>query len=232
MQISTVNEVAHEKTWSQRRFRATVSMWILWHWIWRTRGIARTQGAPFESAQLSMLRMRIYRAQDAISQTTYANACKPTTTRLPLFYKRLKSILFRFEHQTKANTCDLCDQRFVNETLLQTHGKHIHSEKKLECYICKRSSRTAWELQKHLRTVHVRIIRMTKLYLNYNYTIFLKPPFHCTICRKPFTSNNALNAHSCAHVEPEQKEKAKLECELCPGRTFSTGGAFSVGRLK
>lgn len=100
--------------------------------------------------------------------------------------------------------CFTCNETFDSSVMLKVHklshldigeNECIKSEKKFQCYLCKRQYSRKGSLQLHVQCVHEKIKR-----------------FACDLCQKCFSQPSTLKRH----VEYIHTESKSFECDLCP----------------
>lgn len=104
-------------------------------------------------------------------------------------------------------SCDMCDYKIDEKSVLKTHMISIHIIQKAECNICKKEFRNEFRLRKHVKKMHSEKQ--------------IKEKHECEICwRKYFVEYHLI----CKHVEkchPGELERLTLTCDICGEKYYS-----------
>lgn len=122
--------------------------------------------------------------------------------------------------------CDICGKAFSREAICRRHKLQSHSniEGSFECLVCAKSYKIPWQLNEHLKALHVafeyiQCKKCNKLLLgpdNFRKHMIAKhvepldnSAFVCDVCNKVFSKERTLKAHRNIH------DTTTCTCNIC-----------------
>ncbi|KAG4070998.1 hypothetical protein HA402_001435 [Bradysia odoriphaga] len=97
--------------------------------------------------------------------------------------------------EAKVFNCPICKKKVQTKTLLDSHIRRSHGEKKHQCTFCDKAFRLAKMLKEHIAALHTGI-----------------DLYSCTYCDRTFKSNANMYSHrKKAHLEEWSRDKAEKE---------------------
>lgn len=121
----------------------------------------------------------------------------------------------------KPYLCDVCGNRFSQQSNLKSHHKAIHlKEKRFDCMHCDKQYNRNRSLQQHIMSMHTgekphKCSECNKEFVNREHlkkhtrTHTGEKPFLCEICEKTFNNRSNRDAHQYIHGDKKQYECLK-----------------------